>query len=66
MTKPRRRQVGEGSISPYETKAGTRYLIKYKNPHEGEGPEWIVRRGFLSRKAAAEAAQHNPDGLAFR
>jgi len=55
MTKPRRRQAGEGTISEYQTKAGPRYLIKYKNPREGEGPEWIVRRGFLTRKAAAEA-----------
>jgi Phage integrase, N-terminal SAM-like domain len=55
MTKPRRRQAGEGTISEYQTKAGPRYLIKYKNLREGEGPEWIVRRGFLTRKAAAEA-----------
>jgi integrase len=55
MTKPRRRQAGEGGISEYQTRAGPRYLIKYKNPHEGEGPEWIVRRGFLTRKAAASA-----------
>jgi integrase len=55
MTKPRRRQAGEGTISEYQTKAGPRYLIKYKNPREGEGPEWIVRRGFLTRKAAASA-----------
>src|SRR5215212_1819511 len=53
--KPRRRQAGEGTISEYQTKAGPRYLIKYKNPREGEGPEWIVRRGFLTRKAAASA-----------
>src|SRR5215217_6297058 len=55
MTRPRRRQAGEGTISEYQTKAGPRYLIKYKNPRDGEGPEWIVRRGFLTRKAAASA-----------
>lgn len=54
MIRPRRRQAGEGTISEYQTKAGPLYLIKYKNPHE-EGPEWIVRRGFPTRKAAASA-----------
>jgi hypothetical protein len=53
MTKPRRRRrAGEGTISAYQTKAGRRFLIKYKNPHEGEEPEWIVRRGFLTYEAA--------------
>jgi hypothetical protein len=55
MTKPRRRQAGEGTSREYQTKVGPRYLIKYKNPREDEGPEWIVRRGFLTRKAAASA-----------
>jgi integrase len=61
MTKPRRRQAGEGGISSYETKAGTRYLIKYTMVLE-DGTKKVVlrRRGpdrqpFLTRKAAADA-----------
>jgi integrase len=61
MTKPRRRQAGEGGISSYETKAGTRYLIKYTMTLE-DGTKKVVlrRRGrdgqpLLTRKAAAEA-----------
>lgn len=60
MTKPRRRQAGEGGVSAYETKAGTRYLIKY-TAVDADGAKKIVlrRRGrdgepFLTRKAAAE------------
>jgi integrase len=53
VTKPRhRRRAGEGTVSQYQTKAGTRFLIKYKNPNEGEGPEWVVKRGFLSDEEA--------------
>jgi integrase len=52
VTKPRRRQAGKGTVSPYQTKAGTQFLIKYKNPHEGEEPEWVVKRGFLSYEEA--------------
>ncbi len=44
MTKPRRRQAGEGGISAYETKAGTRYLIKYSVPTEDGGRKVILRR----------------------
>jgi hypothetical protein len=54
MTKPRRRQAGAGTISAHQAKAGSRYLIKYKNPQE-EGRNGIVRRGFPTRKAAAAA-----------
>lgn len=60
MTKPRRRQAGEGGVSAYETKAGTRYLIKY-TAVDAHGDRKVVlrRRGrdgqpFLTRKAAAE------------
>lgn len=53
MTKPRRRQSGEGSVSAYETNAGTRYLIKY-NATDAQGEKKVVlKRGFLTRKDAA-------------
>jgi integrase len=59
MTKPRRRQAGEGGVSAYETKAGTRYLIKY-TATDPDGARRVIlrRRGrdgqpFLTRKAAA-------------
>jgi integrase len=55
MTKPRRRQAGEGGISEYTTKAGPRYLIKYAAPDDDGGKRWILKRGYRSRKAAAEA-----------
>jgi integrase len=61
MTKPRRRRrAGDGTVSRYQIKAappednGVRYLIKYKNPHEGEGPAWIVRRGFVTDQEAED------------
>jgi len=39
MTKPRRRQAGEGGISEYATKAGPRYLIKYGYTGQDEATE---------------------------
>jgi integrase len=54
VTKPRRRQAGEGGISEYQTKAGARYLIKYAAPAD-DGHRWVLKRGYLTRKAAAEA-----------
>lgn len=55
MTKPRRRQAGEGTISEYQTKAGPRYLIKYALPLEDGGSKMVLRRGYPTRKAAAAA-----------
>jgi integrase len=55
MTKPRRRQAGEGGISEYATKAGPRYLIKYRAPLDDGSSKVVLRRGFLTRKAAADA-----------
>jgi integrase len=55
MTKPRRRQAGEGGISEYATKAGPRYLIKYTTALEDGTSRVVLRRGFLTRKAAADA-----------
>jgi integrase len=55
MTKPRRRQAGEGGISSYPTKSGTRYLIKYTMPLEDGSSKVVLRRGYLTRKAAASA-----------
>lgn len=53
MTKPRRRQAGEGGISAYETKAGARYLIKYSAPTEERGRKVILKRGYSTRQSAA-------------
>jgi integrase len=54
MTKPRRRQAGEGGVYAYQTKAGVRWMIKY----EGWRPDGtfgtVVKRGFLTRKAALD------------
>lgn len=55
MTKPRRRQAGEGGISEYQTKAGPRFLIKYAAPREDGSTRYVLRRGFPSRQAAAKA-----------
>jgi Phage integrase, N-terminal SAM-like domain len=56
MTKPRRRQSGEGGISPYATKAGTRYWAKYRVPigDDATTTKEVLKRGFLTRKAAAD------------
>lgn len=61
MTRPRRRQAGEGGISEYTTKAGLRYLIKYTVTLEDGTKKPVLRRRdkdgnpWLTRKAAAEA-----------
>lgn len=55
MTKPRRRQAGEGTISEYATKAGPRYLIKYSLPLEDGSKRQVLKRGFMTRREAAEA-----------
>ena len=55
MTKSRRRQAGEGSISEYATKAGRRFLIKYWAPQSDGTRKQVLRRGFRTRQAAAEA-----------
>lgn len=55
MTKARRRQAGEGGISEYVTKAGPRHLIKYRAQLEDGTSKVVLRRGFLTHKAAVEA-----------
>ena len=55
MTTRRRRQAGEGTISEYATKAGPRYLIKYRMPLKEGTTKVVLRRGYPTRKAAAEA-----------
>jgi integrase len=55
MTKPRRRQSGEGGISEYVIKAGPRFLIKYAYTREDETRAVVLKRGYLTRKAAAAA-----------
>lgn len=50
-TKRNRRQAGEGTISEYQTKAGPRYLIKYKDDLGAVK----LKRGYPTRTAAAEA-----------
>lgn len=54
MTKPRRRQSGEGSISQYETKAGPRFLTKYAFTADDGTRKHALKRGFTTRKAAAD------------
>jgi integrase len=61
MTKPRRRQAGEGGISQYRTKSGEiRYLVKYTATMEDGSKKVVLRRRdnddqpFLTRKAAAD------------
>ena len=60
MTKPRRRQSGEGGIILYQTKAGVRYAIKYRVPREdGPARQVLLRRTrakepMTTRKQAAE------------
>jgi hypothetical protein len=49
----RRRQAGEGTISAYQTKAGERFLIKYKD-HEGR---MRLKRGYLDRESADQAVK---------
>ncbi len=55
MRKPRRRQAGEGGISEYETKAGRRFLIKFRVQREDGIRRVVLKRGFLSRRDAAAA-----------
>jgi integrase len=55
MTKPRRRQAGEGGISEYATKGGPRFLIKYRYTREDGSAAVALKRGYLTRKAAAAA-----------
>lgn len=55
MTKPRRRQAGEGTISKYQTKAGPRFLIKYGVTRDDGSRHYILKRGYLTRPAAAKA-----------
>lgn len=58
MTKPRRRQAGEGTISAYETKGGTLYLAKWQEPQPDGTVKARLKRGFKTRK---EAAAHLTD-----
>jgi integrase len=53
MSEARRRQAGEGGISQYDTKAGTRYRIDFRVEVDGE-PKQITRRGFRTRKDAGK------------
>jgi len=55
VSTPRRRQAGEGGISQYVTKAGTRYLIKYGYTRPDDSKAVVLKRGYLTRKAAGEA-----------
>jgi hypothetical protein len=60
MTKPRRRQAGEGGIVEYRTKAGVRFAVKYRIPRD-DGPDRQVllrrtraREPMTTRKQAAD------------
>jgi integrase len=54
MTKPRRRQAGEGGISEYATKRGPRFLIKYGAVDEHGSKKVYLQRGFPTRAKAAQ------------
>lgn len=55
-TTRKRRTAGDGGISAYSTKAGERWLIKYRMPAlDGVGTRQVLRRGFESPKAAGTA-----------
>ena len=54
MGKPRRRQAGEGGISEYQTDAGPRFLIKYPVLREDGATRMVLKRGFRTRRAAAD------------
>lgn len=54
MTKPRRRQAGEGAISEYQTNAGKRFLAKYRYTADDGTSKQALKRGFSTRKAAAD------------
>lgn len=55
MTKPRRRQAGEGTIGTYDTKTrGTLYLAKWGEPQADGTNKPRLKRGFPTRKAAAD------------
>jgi integrase len=53
-TRARRRHAGEGCISEYSTKSGPRFLIKYAYPRDDGTQGTVLKRGFATRKAAAE------------
>lgn len=55
MTKPRRRQAGEGGISEYATKGGPRFLIKYGYTRQDGSDAIALKRGYTTRKTAAAA-----------
>jgi integrase len=60
MTKPRRRQAGEGAIFEYQTRAGLRYAIKWREQQEDGTERQVLRRTtragqpMTTRKQAAE------------
>lgn len=55
MTKPRRRQAGEGTIGTYDTKTkGTLFLAKWGEPQADGTTKPRLKRGFPTRKAAAD------------
>jgi hypothetical protein len=53
VSKPRRRQAGEGGISEYSTKAGPRFLIKYPVQRDDGTRRVVLKRGFTTRRDAA-------------
>ena len=55
VSKPRRRQAGEGGISEYTTKAGTRYRIDFTIPGSDGGTDRQTKGGFTTKKAAGKA-----------
>jgi hypothetical protein len=60
MTRPRRRADGEGSVIEYQTRAGARYAIKWREQREDGTERQVLRRRtregreMTTRKEAAE------------
>jgi len=63
MTKPRRRQAGEGGISEYATKAGPRFLIKHSYTRQDDSKSVVLKRGYLTRAAAGKALREQLSAL---
>lgn len=58
----RKRQNGEGGISAYQTKAGTRYRIAFGEPRDLEHRDSATvqrsKEGFVTREEATQALRH--------
>ena len=69
MTKPRRRQDGEGAIIEYKTRAGLRYAIKWREERQDGTERQVLRRKtrdgrpMTTRRLAADELREILSGL---